>query len=123
MKQEFLNFVNELMAANKELTDKLMTNDIKAYLDILKDEKNEKPILTDNGKVILDYLQNHQDIRLWKAKDIAEQMGVSSRGVSGTMRKLVDDGFCDKIGTNPCVYSLTDKGKNFIIIKEENNEN
>ena len=36
MKQEFLNFVNELMKANPELTNKLMTDNIKAYLDILK---------------------------------------------------------------------------------------
>ena len=41
MKQEFLNFVNELMKANPELTNKLMTDNIKAYLDILKDIKDE----------------------------------------------------------------------------------
>ena len=120
MKQEFLNFVKQLMEANPELTDKLMTENIKAYLDILKEVKDEKPVLTENGKLILKYLQDHQDIRLWKAKDIAEQMGISSRGASGTMRKLVNDGFCEKIGQDPVIYSLTEKGKNYVIIKGEN---
>lgn len=120
MKQEFLNFVKQLMEANPELTDKLMTENIKAYLDILKEVKDEKPVLTENGKLILKYLQDHQDIHLWKAKDIAEQMGISSRGASGTMRKLVNDGFCEKIGQDPVIYSLTEKGKNYEIIEGEN---
>jgi predicted transcriptional regulator len=55
---------------------------------------------------------------LWKSKDIAEQLGLASRSVSGTMRKLVNDGFCDKIGKDPIVYTLTEKGKNFVIEKE-----
>ena len=47
--------------------------------------------------------------------DVAEQMGISSRGASGTMRKLVNDGFCEKIGQDPVIYSLTEKGKNYVI--------
>lgn len=120
MKQEFLNFVNALMEANPNLTNELMTDNIKAYLEILTGAKDEKPVLTENGKLILEYLQDHQDTRLWKAKDLAEQMGISSRGASGTMRKLVNDGFCEKIGKDPCVYSLTEKGKNYVIDKGEN---
>lgn len=118
MKQEFLNFINQLMDANPELTSKLMTDNVKAYLDILRDKENEKPVITDNGKIILQYLQDNADTRLWKSKDIAEQIGLASRSVSGTMRKLCNDGFCDKIGKDPCVYALTEKGKTFIIEKD-----
>ena len=50
-----------------------------------------------------------------KARDIAEDLFISSRSVSGTMRKLVNDGFCEKIGKDPAIYVLTEKGKNFII--------
>lgn len=120
MKQEFLNFVNKLMENNPELTKELMTDNVKAYLDILKEMKTEKPDLTDNGKLILKYLQEHQDVKCWKAKDLAEQIGISSRGASGTMRKLVNDGFCEKLGQDPVIYALTEKGKNYEIIEGEN---
>ena len=115
MKQEFLNFINSLMEANPELTNQIMTEDIQAYLNILKEDKMEKEELTENGKIILNYLQLNQNVKLWKARDIAEQIGISSKGVSGAMRKLVNDGFCEKMGQNPIVYTITEKGKNFII--------
>ena len=120
MKQDFLKFVNELMNANPDLTAKLMNDNVKAYLHVLNEVKDEKPELTENGKLILQYLQDHSDIRTWKAKDLAEQMGISSRGASGAMRKLVNDGFCEKLGQDPVIYSLTEKGKNYVIIKGEN---
>ncbi len=122
MKKEFLDFVNKLMEANPEITKKLMTDEIQAYLDILKETKDDKPILTENGRLILEYLQNHPETHLWKAKDVADQLGISSRGVSGAFRKLVNDGFCEKLGKDPVIYSLTEKGKNFNINFEgENN--
>ena len=120
MKQEFLNFIETLIKENPDRANELMTENVKAYLDILKEVKDEKPILTDNGKLLLKYLQDNSDVKCWKAKDLAEQIGISSRGASGAMRKLVNDGFCEKLGTNPVVYSLTEKGKNFTIIKGEN---
>lgn len=113
MKQEFLNFINELMKANPKLTEELMTEEIKAYLDILRDSNNEKPELTENGQTILKYLQQNIETTFWKSKDIADQLGIASRSVSGTMRKLVNDGFCEKMGANPIVYILSDKGKNY----------
>ena len=35
----------------------------------------------------------------------------SSRSVSGTMRKLVSDGFVEKIGDKSALYIITTKGK------------
>ena len=37
-------------------------------------------------------------------------MGVSSRSVSGAIRKLVNDGFVEKVSTDPVLYSITTKG-------------
>ena len=122
MKQEFLNFIDELMKASPELTEKLMTENIQAYLDVLREQKDTKPLVTDNGKVILKFLQDNVDVKLWKSKDLAEQIGLSSRCVSGTLRKLVNDGFCDKLGASPIIYCLTEKGKNYKIVIEENND-
>ena len=121
MKQEFLNFVDELMKANPELTEKLMTENISAYIQIMREDKSEKPELTENGRLVLKYLQEHQDTKLWKSKDLAGQMGdISSRCIAGAMRKLTSDGYCEKFGDNPIVYSLTEKGKNYKIIEGEN---
>ena len=81
-------------------------------LSIGKD--TEKPKFTDNGKLILTYMQNNKDMynNLFKAKDIGEGMGISSRTVSGSIRKLVTDNYVEKIGENPTIYAITELGIN-----------
>ena len=118
MSNEFLNFVNKLMEANPELTESLMTDNIKNYLTVIADKK-EKPALTENGKAILSYLQENLADKPFKSADVAQGMGISARGISGSLRKLVSDGFCDRTGKDPIVYELTEKGRNFIITNEE----
>ena len=46
-----------------------------------------------------------------KAKDIAEELSIATRSVSGGLRKLVNDGYVEKIGKDPIVYKITNKGK------------
>ena len=75
--------------------------------------KKEKPLLSDNGKLILKFMQTTME--KGKAKDIAEAMFISSRSVSGAMRKLVTDGFVEKIGEDPIIYCITEKGRNIEI--------
>ena len=113
MKQEFIDFVNALIAAAPDVAEKLMTENVKTYMEALTDKKAEKPILTDSGKLVLKYLQGVEP-GIYKAKDIAEGLYVSSRNVSGAMRKLVTDGFVEKDGDQPALYTLTEKGKNFV---------
>lgn len=93
------------------------TADAMAYWEAFKGKKEiEKPEFTDNGKLILKYLQDHAtDIPMAKAKDIGEGLFVSSRVVSGAIRKLVTDGYVEKIGQDPTIYALTDKGRNIIL--------
>ena len=79
-------------------------------------EDGEKPLFTDNGKLILKHLQDNQDVPMWKAKDIAEGLFISSRAVSGAMRKLVSDGFVEKVGQDPVIYTLTENGKTIEIV-------
>ena len=97
MKKEFIDFVNALMAAAPDVAESLMTDNIKQYMEALIGTVKEKPVLTDTGKLVLRYMQGHQDNALWKSKDIAEGLFVSSRTVSGAMRKLVTDGFAEKV--------------------------
>ena len=47
---------------------------------------------------------------LFQSKTIGEAIGISSRTVSGAMRKLVTDGYVEKLGQNPVTYSLTNTG-------------
>lgn len=73
---------------------------------------NSKPKFTENGKLVLHFLKDNKDKynNLFKAKDIGEGLGISSRTASGAMRKLVTDGYVEKVGTDPIVYAITSAG-------------
>ena len=91
--------------------------DAKLYWEaLIGKDGTEKPMFTDNGKIILQYMKDHQDVPMWKARDIAEGLFIGSRAVSGAMRKLVTDGYVEKVGQDPVVYSLTESGKNIEIV-------
>lgn len=119
MKQEFLDFLNELMKAAPDVVEAKMTDSIKNYIETLSGTVENKIVLTDNGKIILDYMKK-TDVLMLKAKDIADGLGISSRQVSGALRKLVTDGFVEKVSQDPVIYTLTEKGHNFVIEEEEN---
>lgn len=124
-KQLFIDYVTNLMKCDTEdilnnSYDEEKRKAIISYFEALKvtnDGATEKPILTDNGKLILKYIQesDKNGNNMLKAKDIAEAIAVSSRQVSGAMRKLVLDGYVEKIGQDPIIYSITDKGRTIII--------
>lgn len=115
MKKEFLEFLDNLMAAAPDETAKYMNDNAKTYIEALRAvEEKEKPEMTDNGKLILGYMQT-SGVAALTSKRISDEILVSSRAVSGGMRKLVTDGFVEKIGSNPAVYSLTEKGENYKI--------
>lgn len=121
----FLEFFDKLLSNQEEPLE--MPQEVQEFYNMLKSQgslQDEKPLLTESGLQILEYLQEHDSKNL-KAKDIADGMGVSSRKISGAIRKLVTDGFVDKFGKNPVIYSLTEKGKSFDIMnyKKENLNN
>ena len=112
-KDEFIKYVEDLIDGNHYE----MSENVRLYWEAFKGKVEEdKPLFTDNGKLILQYLQDNQSTPMWKAKDIAEGMFVSSRTVSGALRKLVSDGYVEKVGQDPVIYSLTEKGKAVEII-------
>ena len=83
------------------------------YFETFKETVSEnKKEFTENGKIILACLKDNLDITMWKAKDIADKIELSSRTVSGALRKLVSDGYVEKTGKNPVIYNITEKGKN-----------
>lgn len=119
-KNLFIDYFTKLMEydkAERNLLDKYSSEEKKAILAYLKalseeEDNKEKPLFTDNGKLILKSLQEIQDNynNMMKAKDIAEHIGISSRQVAGAMRKLIADGFVEKIGKEPVIYAITEKG-------------
>ena len=114
-KTAFIEWVEQLISGSEEPIEP--SEDALAYWEAFKSkEEVEKPMFTDNGKVILKYLQDNPDITSAKAKDIGEGLFIPSRAVSGAMRKIVSDGFVEKIGQDPVLYSITEKGKTVEII-------
>lgn len=119
-KNLFIDYFTKLMEydkAERNLLDEYSSEEKKAILAYLKalseeEDNKEKPLFTDNGKLILKSLQEIQDSynNMMKAKDIAEHIGISSRQVAGAMRKLIADGFVEKIGKEPVIYAITEKG-------------
>lgn len=113
-KEKFIQAVEDAFFSKIDINE--IDQDIIDYWEALKSTKEStKPIITDNGKIILQFLQTHLDKRNYKARDIAEELFISSRTVSGSLRKLVTDGFVEKMGENPTIYSITNKGKEFKI--------
>lgn len=114
-KEEFINWIEEIMnAAMTDWSD--APENARLYWEAFKGKaEEEKPAFTDNGKLIMKFLQENTDTPMWKARDIAEGLFISSRAVSGAMRKLVTDGFVEKVGQDPVIYSITEKGKNIEI--------
>lgn len=108
-KDDFIQYVESFL---KE--EDLSEDGLKFWNALKITEDEDKPLFTENGEKIFMFLKN-QEQENWKSKEIADELGISSRGVSGAMRKLVTDGFVDKLGNSPVIYTLSNKGKEFNI--------
>ena len=85
----------------------------KAYFETLKTGKKakEKVEITENGKIILKAMKEIGEAA--SAKVIGESLRTTGRKVSGCLRKLVTEGYVQKIGENPIQYELTEKGLSY----------
>lgn len=110
-KEKFIEFFKDVTA---DMDLSVEFSDVLDYFNTLCIEK-EKPLFTDNGKIILNYLKTVSYEDAYTSKDIAENLGISTKTISGAIRKLVTDGFVKKVGIDPCSYSITDKGININI--------
>ena len=77
--------------------------------------KNSSGKMTENGLKVLSWMQENVEnmTNVFTSKEIAEALFTSGRSVAGSMRKLVNDGFVEKIGKDPVQYALTEQGKNY----------
>ena len=67
--------------------------------------------ITELGQKILQFMQTCENAMT--AKEIGEGLFMSSRSVSGAMRKLITCGYVVRQNVNPVMYALTDSGKSY----------
>ena len=80
------------------------------FEDYKKGKSGNAKKFTDKGIAILKEMREVDD---WiTAKSLGERMNISGRSVSGTMKKLVSDGYIEKKAGSPISYRITELGKN-----------
>ena len=83
------------------------------------EKENDTITLTENGTLILSFLKENSEESL-AARDIAAQIGYTSKSVAGSMRKLISDGLVVKISSNNGnKYQITEEGKKLKIKNQE----
>ena len=90
--------------------------DVTSFWEEFKNGKvKNSGAMTENGQKILVWMQENVDLmnNIFTSKEAAEALFTSGRSIAGSMRKLVNDGYVDKVGKDPVQYSLTDAGKNY----------
>lgn len=89
--------------------------DAKIYFDVLSSGSaaTDKPKFTLIGSKVLAFMRDNKDKynNLFTAKNMAEELGIASRSISGGCRKLVNDGYLEKLGDSPVTYALTEAGE------------
>ena len=107
-------FEKDILHLNEIYTEEELTNAFEFFNDLKKD-KFKTDVMTENGKKLLFWMQENVDkmTNLFTSKEAAEALFTSSRSIAGSMRKLVNDGYVEKIGKDPVQYSLTETGKNY----------
>ena len=92
LSQDALEFFNALVASNTGV---------------------KETTFTENGKRVLTFMQENKATysNMFTAKSIAEGLAISSHGSSGALRKLVNDGYVEKIEGSPVTYLLSTMGE------------
>lgn len=82
----------------------------KKYEEVKGKSLNEKvrPEITEKGMKILNWMSEHKEEynNIFTAKNIGDGLQTTGRSVSGSMSKLIEKGYVEKIGTNPTQYKL-----------------
>ena len=118
-KEIFIKIVQEMVFDLDNLNEFFSDEEITKAIDFWEDLKNDKiknsGAMTENGKKLLSWMQKNVDTmtNIFTSKEAAEALFTSGRSIAGTMRKLINDGYVEKIGKNPVRYSLTEKGKQY----------
>ena len=114
--EQLISEVPDFFGSDAEAAEKALK-----FFNDLKKEKPSKSKLsslpTENGMKILRFMyENYSKYsNVFKAKDIGEGLFTSGRSVSGSMTKLVTDGYASKEGKDPVIYGITEAGLNLFL--------
>ena len=101
------DFLNEL--DNLQVKDQLSEAGLD-FFNQLKEKSNNT--FTENGKKILRCMQqNSEKYKTFNSKQIGELLFMPPRSVSDSIKKLINEGYCEKLNTNPVTYKITMLGK------------
>ena len=119
-KEAFIKIIQTEIFDNSTIyTENYSNEEWNKALEFFEELKNNKTKsskeMTENGQKFLIWMQENLESmnNIFTSKEIAEGLFTSGRSVAGSMRKLVNDGYVEKIGTNPVQYALTEKGMNY----------
>lgn len=117
-----INFIKVVTSALESSTiDNCTEEEIQNAKDYLS-SLSKKSELTEKGLAILQAMKKLQDTKdnKFTATELGAELFLSSRSVSGSIRKLISDGLVYKdISASPVVYSMTTKGLEYnVTIKE-----
>ncbi len=102
-----IEFLKEIDTIKEQLSDEAQT-----FLQGLIEKNSSESVLTEAGQKILKAMLDNAEkyLNSFNAKQLGELLFMSARSVSGSMRKLVTEGYTEKVGANPVCYKITEKG-------------
>lgn len=103
-----VEFLKEIDTIKEQLS-----YDAQTFLQELIEKNSGSSLITDTGKKILTAMKDNKDayMNTYSSKQLGELLFMSARSVSGSIRKLVTEGYVEKTGTNPVVYRITESGE------------
>lgn len=102
---EFITMVETLIDGRSELKDEF-PNGMAFWEDFIAEKSAVK--ITEKGQMIFDYLKEHNDGEWRTASEIGIGTNMAPKSVSGSMRKLIEEGYIEKTKTdNGMAYRLT----------------
>lgn len=108
--EDFKNYFNE----NTKLYEFSESN-LKEIINNSNNSNSEKKNFTETGIKILKIMKENEEkyLNIFSAKQLGELLFISPRSISGSMRKLINDNYVEKIkSSGGTSYCLTDEGKN-----------
>lgn len=109
-KEKFIKVIEETLNTCPDFFGELGSEEATAAIEYFQTltKTNEVKPLSEKAQAIYNYMVSNAEKcnNIFTAKSIAEGLEISAKSVSGSMRKLVTDGYVTKSGKDPVTYSL-----------------